>query len=510
MTQSIVYFCVLLLPMIVLLSLGIYIYTRSHQFFSSRLTAIVALCYALGFLGEYFRHILPLAMSPFIIKIVLLVNLLGITLSLHTIYHLIENQKKIQIKWAPMIFYIPVTMLTLVSLGYPDFGRVDFYVQGVWVYATFNSLYFISYLSCGVLFTAIIVLTILGYRRSIVSSYKNTFRSLLIGTGFIGGIFLLLTMISNIDVLPISTKILILASMSVILIVGCMVGYDIAPSFVSRYQLMLDLTPVAVVVYDEDLRLKEANALAIQMTPNAQKNFYLYDLFKTPEHKKVMQNMMNHLIQEHRIMDYRMTFFENEANELHYEIDASIIDVGFEKLYYLMIRDVTASVVQERKNHYLAYHDQLTGLYNRAYFTIFVENNLKTESNMALVLSDLNNFKLINDTYGHAIGDEVLKFAAKLMQMTVGKNGVVARLGGDEFIIYFDMINDVVVLQQYLQHLRDAFKYTLFIYEEIVIEVVPSFGYALYPSDSVDYEELLHIADLKMYADKREIKSFQK
>lgn len=496
--------------MIVLLSLGIYISTRSHQVFSSRLTAIIALCYALGFLGEYFRHILPIEMSLFIIKTVLILNLLGITLSLHTIYHLIENQKIIQLKWAPLIFYIPVTMLTLVSLGYPDFGRVDFYVQGVWVYATFNSLYFISYLSCGVLFIAIVALMVLGYRRSIASSYKNMFRALLIGTGFIGIAFLWLLVISNIDVLPISIKILMLASMSVLLIVGCMVSYDIAPSFVSRYQLMLDLTPVAVVVYDEDLRLKEANALAIQMTPNAQKNFYLYDLFKTVEHKKIMQKMMHHLDQEQRIKDYRMTFFENKANERHFEIDASIIDVGFEKLYYLMIRDVTVNVVQERKNHYLAYHDQLTGLYNRAYFTKFVESNLKTESNMALVLSDLNQFKLINDTYGHVIGDEVLKFTAKLMQMTVGENGVVARLGGDEFIIYFDNIKDETVLQQYLQHLRDAFKYTLFIYEEIAIEVVPSIGYALYPNDSVDYEELLHIADLKMYANKREIKSLQK
>lgn len=496
--------------MIVLLSLGIYIYTRSHQVFSSRLTALIAFCYALGFLGEYFRHILPLAMTPILLKAVLILNLLGITLSLHTIYHLIENQKKLQLKWAPFIFYIPVIIITIVSLGYPYFESANFYVQGLWVYATFNSFYFISYLSCGVLFVAILALTILGYRRSIVSSYKNMFRALLIGKGFIGITFLLLMLISNVEVLPISTKILMLASMSVLLTVSCMVSYDIAPSFGSRYQLMLDLTPVAVVVYDEDLRLKEANALAIQMTPNAQKNFYLYDLFKTPEHKKKMQNMMHHLDQEQRIKDYRMTFFENKANEMHFEIDASIIDVGFEKLYYLMIRDVTASVVQERKNHYLAYHDQLTGLYNRAYFTKFVESNLKTESNIALVLSDLNQFKLINDTYGHAIGDEVLKFTARLMQMTIGKNGVVARLGGDEFIIYIDNVKDEAVLQQYLQYLRDAFKYTLFIYEEIVIEVVPSFGYALYPSDSVDYEELLHMADLKMYANKREIKSFQK
>lgn len=104
-----------------------------------------------------------------------------------------------------------------------------------------------------------------------------------------------------------------------------------------------------------------------------------------------------------------------------------------------------------KKQHeleYLADHDPLTKLYNRGYFIRQIETRIKDEdSDFIIVIMDIDDFKRINDTYGHAFGDDVLITFAQIMEYEVRGHGFVARYGGEEFIIIFDYDNQERVMQ---------------------------------------------------------------
>ncbi|RQD70240.1 MAG: PAS domain S-box protein, partial [Halanaerobium sp. MSAO_Bac5] len=97
--------------------------------------------------------------------------------------------------------------------------------------------------------------------------------------------------------------------------------------------------------------------------------------------------------------------------------------------------------ITERKNHqekiaYMSFHDSLTGLYNRVYLEDMMERvDSKRNLPISLIMADINNFKLINDTYGHSKGDDLLKDTAKLLNDVFRQEDVIARSGGDEFVI---------------------------------------------------------------------------
>lgn len=504
MTVTFIHFAILMIPSMLLMSLGVFIYTRSHQSVEVRLASLLALCYAAGLAMEYLRHITPFAWGGILLKLILIVTLLGLTLNLHVIFYLLYKQKRVYWKSAPYIFYVPVAVLVVAAIVTGKISEGSFYMQGYWIHATTNALMILSYLLNGVVCVALLITLVAGYKKSTIKSYRHMFLFFIVGTVCLAIICLILK--RQFLPLPMSTQLLIPATLSAIILVIGMVLYGLSPSFASRYQLMLNLTPVAVFVYDEQLQLKEFNKLAVKMVPNLQKQSYFYDLFTQDSHMVDVTKLVQSLQREKLLTDYQLTFNEQTADALHIAIDAAVVRVGDEHLYYMIVRDITEMVVQERKNYYLAYHDVLTGLHNRSYFVPFVTSHLHRAQQSGLILSDLNFFKHINDTYGHAVGDDVLKFTANVIYETVGEHCVVARLGGDEFVMYFEHIERPAQMLTHIEALRIAFQTTIFTQGDIELEVVPSFGYACYPQYTY-FEALFHAADLNMYEDKRRIKA---
>ena len=102
---------------------------------------------------------------------------------------------------------------------------------------------------------------------------------------------------------------------------------------------------------------------------------------------------------------------------------------------------ITMKLQRDQLNH-LAFHDQLTGLYNRHYFLETAEDKVKQalrdESELWLLMIDIDKFKNINDTYGHAIGDLILVEVAKALETSHRSNDLVSRFGGEEFVVIFD------------------------------------------------------------------------
>ena len=156
----------------------------------------------------------------------------------------------------------------------------------------------------------------------------------------------------------------------------------------------------------------------------------------------------------------------------------------------------------EKQLEHQAYHDDLTGLPNRSLMMDRIDHTIKhaqrNNTLLAILFMDLDNFKQINDSLGHAAGDQVLIKVADRLRMKLRQVDTIARMGGDEFILLlgsffkFDEINDVVV------KLFESFHEPLVI-DQRELYVTSSIGIGVYPGDGDSAEELLKNADTAMY-----------
>ncbi len=152
-----------------------------------------------------------------------------------------------------------------------------------------------------------------------------------------------------------------------------------------------------------------------------------------------------------------------------------------------------------------AQFDALTGLLNRTAFehklARSIEDAAATRGVLAVLFVDLDRFKLVNDTYGHETGDELLKTVAKCLTSTVRDNDLVARLGGDEFIIALRNLKEsesaAFVAAKLVERLNTPFEVA-----GKVLFISASVGISLYPNDGADVETLTRNADTAMYAGK--------
>jgi diguanylate cyclase (GGDEF)-like protein len=154
-----------------------------------------------------------------------------------------------------------------------------------------------------------------------------------------------------------------------------------------------------------------------------------------------------------------------------------------------------------------ARHDTLTDLPNRRMFFDRLEHAIvssrRTGKHLAVLFVDLDHFKAINDTLGHATGDKVLVNFANMLKSAVRQVDIVARLGGDEFVILLDAIDDPQQVNVVVCKLHDLFQGAMQINGH-EIQVHASTGISIYPNDGKDADELMQNADQAMYRSKKE------
>lgn len=109
----------------------------------------------------------------------------------------------------------------------------------------------------------------------------------------------------------------------------------------------------------------------------------------------------------------------------------------FHKKFLIYFDDVTDLMIQTKEYEYKAFHDNLTGIFNREKFNSIYKKLKTDESINSLIMFDIDHFKAVNDTYGHDIGDEVLKVLSRYVREKLGSKGVFARWGGEEFMVLF-------------------------------------------------------------------------
>ncbi|CQR46338.1 Phytochrome-like protein cph2 [Paraliobacillus sp. PM-2] len=162
-----------------------------------------------------------------------------------------------------------------------------------------------------------------------------------------------------------------------------------------------------------------------------------------------------------------------------------------------------------KEYRYLAFHDTLTGLKNRTKFTKDLETMMqkseKEQQPFLMFLMDLDQFKSINDTLGHNVGDMLLEAASKRLKKAFEQVGKVYRIGGDEFVIIVPGLKRIYGTL-YAKTVLDLFS-TPFLIKNHTIMVTPSIGISVYPEDGQKQETLIHHADAAMYLAKEKGKA---
>lgn len=218
------------------------------------------------------------------------------------------------------------------------------------------------------------------------------------------------------------------------------------------------------------------------------------------------------------IINHRIVLPDGSERIVQEQIEVCVSGLGKVTQISGTVQDITERKQAEEKIHHLAHFDSLTGLANRRSFMESVGRALdlaqRHERLMAVLFLDLDNFKRINDTLGHAVGDLLLQAVADRLLTSVrtsdrvsrtdakGITNYVARLGGDEFTVLLTEIRHIQDAATVAQRILEALSKSMTLAGHEVV-VTPSIGIAVFPHDGKDMEVLLKNADTAMYHAKK-------
>lgn len=170
--------------------------------------------------------------------------------------------------------------------------------------------------------------------------------------------------------------------------------------------------------------------------------------------------------------------------------------------------DVTAELEAQERVKFLSFHDELTGLPNRIYLKDFLESKLREQpyfgNQIAVITLDLDKFKPVNDLFGHAAGDKLLKQVAHRLEGCISKNDLVSRHGGDEFVIILPDIQHDADVDAVCKNITAALSSPFKIVDNNDIFIGVSMGIALYPKDTQTPWDLMRFSDIALYEAKKD------
>jgi diguanylate cyclase (GGDEF)-like protein/PAS domain S-box-containing protein len=170
----------------------------------------------------------------------------------------------------------------------------------------------------------------------------------------------------------------------------------------------------------------------------------------------------------------------------------------------IAVRDLKARKDAERHIYFLAHHDALTQLPNRSHFNARIDQEiaaLPKGKSLAVLCLDLDNFKEVNDLFGHATGDKVLQMVAARVTAVLGERQMMARLGGDEFAVLMPQVANPAAASRQAEAILEALRATD---DAAETRIATSIGIALCPDDAADRHSLLTHADTALYRAKNE------
>lgn len=274
----------------------------------------------------------------------------------------------------------------------------------------------------------------------------------------------------------------------------------------ARLQATLDNSPYMIWQKDTDGRYIAFNQPFIRMLGQKQPHDVLgktdFDLWPNELAEKyraddaeVMHSRKQTVVEEHAVNDGKIYWVETCKTPIVDKNGEVLGTTGF-------AQDITGRKAAEERIRYLAHYDALTDLPNRALFNDRLQQALATamrnKTRMALMFIDLDEFKPVNDMYGHAVGDLLLKEAAKRMRDCLRESDTVARMGGDEFIVLLPTIEAEQDARVAAEKIRLALNQSFELAGEN-LRISSSIGIAIYPEHGSEEKALLKNADTAMY-----------
>jgi diguanylate cyclase (GGDEF)-like protein/PAS domain S-box-containing protein len=274
---------------------------------------------------------------------------------------------------------------------------------------------------------------------------------------------------------------------------------------IASFESLLDATIEGIFVFDENKKCKLVNKVASRLLGYSEKemigmhalSFIADDSLASV--KKYMQNSIQ--------KPYEANMKRKDGTIFPALLRGYNVVLSGENVRVSAIMDISDQKLYEKEILKLAHYDNLTSLPNRVllkeYILRAIHRSKRTKKYHALLFIDLDNFKIINDTVGHNIGDKVLVETAKRLQQSIRKNDVVARLGGDEFVVLAELdqedkrsvINSVIVItEKILETLEEPYKI-----EDNTFRISASIGIKLFNDDRLSMNTLMKYADSAMY-----------
>ena len=280
-----------------------------------------------------------------------------------------------------------------------------------------------------------------------------------------------------------------------------------------RLSSHMENSPLAVLEMDQNLRLLHCSQRAVQLMGwlhvTGLEGRLLTELMASSSRDEGLHHALQRLQCGQESQNRAETcFVRDDGSEVHCEwFNSALTDAqGQVTSIMALVQDVSAKIQIARQQHYLANHDSLTGLLNRAAFQNRLEQSLEqarsNAGSVALLFIDLDGFKGVNDAEGHRAGDEVLRIVAQRIASTVRAGDTMARLGGDEFLVMLDRDVTRDVADTIGHRIIEALHQRMDL-EGRDIFVGASIGVAMYPPMEGDIDALMNRADQAMYAAKR-------
>ena len=274
--------------------------------------------------------------------------------------------------------------------------------------------------------------------------------------------------------------------------------------------MLFENNPHPMWIFDtETLQFLAVNDAAVARYGYTEKEFRgmtLRDIRPVDEVGAVEQVIANMPETEPVIVSGPWTHILRDGRRIQVEVSAHTISFEGKRARFSLVQDVTERQQLHHRLVHQAHHDMLTGLPNRLLLLDRMEQALASAARRgkkaAVMCLDLDRFKQINDTYGHAVGDLCLKHVAERLKSRLRAEDTVARSGGEEFTV---IVGDLVSAEDATRIVEDllvALRKPL-VADQYPIDLTASFGIAMYPDHGTDAAELWKNADAAMYRVKR-------